>query len=98
MRLTLDWDEIPAAELVRRIRILRRDFPHKCISVEKSASGDGYHVIMYFMCRTFRRQFMLRKKYWDDKVRLAIDMKRHDIGVPAGILFTEKGGKNVREY
>ena len=77
---------------------MKQDFPAKHITVEKSASGNGYHVTVWLACRTFSEQLELRKKYWDDNARMEKDKERWQKGVPVGILFTEKRGKHVREY
>ena len=98
MRLTLDWDDIDFDEFIRRLRILRHYYPVNRVITEQSAGRKGYHVMVYNACKSFTDLFTTRKRFWDDKKRLAIDIQRYRKGIPISAFFTQKRGKYVREY
>ena len=81
-----------------RLNYIRKHFPMKPITVKESSGKKGYHVIVYNLGISRKQAFRLREKFWDDPIRLHIDRKRENKGVPLDILFTSKKGKHGRKY
>ena len=96
MRLTLDLDNCGKRRLRGIIKLLEFLFPGKHIKVWRSASGKGYHVVVYMASKNYEEIHTIRKFLGDDPVRLAIDVVRNEHGVETQILFSEKRGEKAK--
>jgi len=91
MRSSLDWDKISVGECMARLGLLKRIFPEKRIEYRRSPSWNGYHVVVYDACDTWKKSIEYRKKFWDDPMRIQIDEERHKSGICANVLCDTKG-------
>jgi len=98
MRLTLDWDNISKKEMVKRLELVKNFFPFNDIEVYLSASGKGFHVIVYNASNDFDEILFFRRIFGDDLKRVKYDEIKHKISklVPTQILFDKKKGKYAK--
>lgn len=93
-RIGLDWDDIPLAEMEQRIdSIIGREVGLEKVQIYRSASGKGYHVILWYNKPHYN--IATREKYWDDPQRIRISKIKIRQGHQdvADLLFAKKAGK-----
>jgi hypothetical protein len=90
--ITLDYDDVGAARLMRRLALFAM-FARR-VEWRRSASGRGYHVRVYDRRRhCFDELLRMRLFMGDDPARVILDRVRHKAGVLDSVLFTEKAGR-----
>lgn len=99
-RLTLDWDNMSYAKMLRKARLLNIMYPDKQISIRKSSSGRGWHAVVYgVQFSSFDELLEMRYLLGDDEKRIEKDAARYGKGVCCSVLFSEKGkGKKAQKW
>jgi len=93
-RITCDIDTINIAALIRCLKVFRRYKFTKDLTVRKSSSGKGYHVIAWAdKGRTLKKLIKIRRKAGDDKIRCDLDLKSNR---QIQVLFTKKKKKEIK--
>jgi pyruvate formate-lyase activating enzyme-like uncharacterized protein len=95
--LSLDLDGVSEKIMCGKLGILRVLFPDETILSRKSASGEGYHILVYTDMR-YEDEIQYRRLLGDDEMRIMFDLNRHVSGIPEQVLFDEKirNGKVMR--
>jgi len=97
--LKLDWDNITEATMVARVVTM---FDNLRMMPKVYKTGHGYHIYIWvFLTRNFEKNevelIKLRHQYWDDTMRINLDIDRMKRGQPHDVLFHEKEGF-MREF
>lgn len=98
--LKLDWDNISKTVMKYRAFIVFKEMDILPIVYE---TNHGFHVeVGLFHNSKYSRisdadLFALRRKFWDDPLRIDLDFKRKARGEPFDVLFHEKNGFNRRK-
>jgi len=94
-RITCDLDTTNISALIRCLKVFRRYKFTEDLTVRKSSSGNGYHVIAWTSTkgRTLKKLIKIRRKAGDDKIRCDLDLKSNR---QVQVLFTKKTKKEIK--
>tara|TARA_Y100000310_G_scaffold204862_1_gene205118 strand:- start:2672 stop:3016 length:345 start_codon:yes stop_codon:yes gene_type:complete len=92
--LKLDWDNINEQTMARRVMVIFKNLRMMPIVYK---TKHGYHVYVWVsLTDTLKDEpklFQLRRKYWDDPLRIRLDLERIKRGQPHDVLFHDKSGR-----
>ena len=98
--LKLDWDNISKEVMKYRAFIVFKELDILPIVYE---TNHGFHLEVALFHNAKYSQinsaelFALRRKFWDDPLRVELDLKRKSRGEPYDVLFQDKNGFNRRK-
>ena len=91
----MDRDNASRRNAFSKALLLKALFPKNRVEVRKSASGKGFHIIVYGLKKSFKEIMCWRKWFGDDPIRMYFDRQRRKQGIPTQVLFTSKGDKHA---
>lgn len=90
-----DRDNASRRNAFLKARLLKALFPKNRVELRQSASGRGFHIIVYGLKKSFNEIMQWRRWFGDDPIRMYYDAKRRKQGVPTQVLFTIKRDKRA---
>lgn len=98
LRLIIDIDRRKRKWAVRKLGLIKRAFPCHRVEFERSASGRGYHIIVYQAASSFEEMIVMREWFGDDSRRIFFDVNLQPERIANNVLFDKKYKNYVWSY